>query len=339
MSTALRQFLNMRCATVGSMRHTGGGGGGKWLHTSSQLKSEVSMDSIKELRKRTGAPIIAVKKALLEQGGDIEAAIDHLRKLGASMAARKAHREASEGLIGISISEDRTTAAMIELNSETDFVARTPQFHEALSSITNATLNNWHSSGSYGLTLLNVEDVLNLAENRDVLSNAVSALGENLVLRRACCVCIENGRGGIFSYAHGAGNERIGKIGAIVSFEGSSLDEVGTRVAMHVAAAAPNYISVESIPEDELRKERTILMESIESEQKLGEKPKPPAILQKIADGRMRKWYATSVLEEQEMLVESPIFGSTPRSVAQHLTGESEDATVSAMVRFSVGEK
>lgn len=339
MNVAFRQFALLRNANAAILQYATRGVSRHYFHSTSAVQSQVSMESIKELRKRTGAPIGTVKKALLEKSGDLEAAIDHLRKLGANMAAKKAHREASEGLVGIAISEDKKTAAMVELNSETDFVARTSQFQQVLSNITISTLNSPHSTQMNGLTVFDTKELLNMNGNMDLLSTAVSSLGENIVLRRACRVVIAEGSGAIFGYAHGTANESNGKIGALTALKGSDLEDTGKRVAMHVAAGAPDYISVQSIPDDDLEKERTILIEAIEAERNPGDKPKSPAILQKITDGRIKKWYSTVVLEEQEMLVETPAFSGKPRSVAQHLAAECHGAKVLAIARFAVGEK
>lgn len=309
------------------------------LRTTPRQLNRVSMESIKELRKRTGAPIGAVKKALEEQSGDVEAAIDHLRKLGASLAAKKAHREASEGLISIAISPDKSRATIIEVNSETDFVARTPQFGELVRAISESTLQEEITGHSNPLTPLNTEEVLSLNDNKSMLLNAVSALGENIVLKRASHMCIDQGSGSIFEYTHGAIGMGNGRIGALVALKGCELDDAGQRLAMHIAAAAPRYVNIDSIPTEDLGRERSILTEAAQAEQKSGGKPKPPAVLQKIAEGRLKKWYSTVVLEEQEMLVETPSFSEKPRSVKEHLRRESGASDIISICRMVVGDK
>lgn len=309
------------------------------VHSSPKRPNSVSMDSIKQLRKRTGAPIGAVKKALQEQSGDLEAAIDHLRKLGASMAAKKAHREASEGLVGIGISPDKTRACIIEVNSETDFVARTPQFGQLVRAISESALTNANSAKTGALTTLDTEELLSLSDNKALLLNAVSSLGENIVVKRASHMCIDKGEGSIFGYTHGSFGVGNGRIGALVALKGSVLNEAGQRLAMHIAAAAPSYIEIGSIPTEDLERERSILMEAAQAEQKPGGKPKPPAVLQKITDGRLKKWYSAVVLEEQEMLVETPSYSGKPRSVKEHLRSESNGSDVLQMCRLAVGER
>lgn len=296
------------------------------------------MESIKELRKRTGAPIAAVKEALEEQNGNIEAAIDHLRKLGANIAAKKAHRDASEGLVGIAIAPDRSRATIIEVNSETDFVARTPQFGELVSAISETSLQDAMDSSIDTVRALSTDEVLNLSDNKSKLLDAISSLGENIVLKRATQMSIDSDSGSIFGYTHGSVSVGNGRIGALVALKGNDLSEVGQRLAMHVAAAAPNYITIESIPEKDLKREHSILMEAAQAENP-GGKPKSQTLLQKIADGRLKKWYSAVVLEEQEMLVETPSFTDKPRSVKEHLRQESGAENIVGMCRMVVGDR
>lgn len=304
------------------------------------LSLNVSMESIKELRKRTGAPIGAVKKALDEQAGDLDAAIDHLRKLGANMAAKKAHREASEGLIGIAISPDKTKASIVELSSETDFVARTPQFGKLLSCVSKSALARNDIHGENSLGEIDVEKLLNVDDNKGRLLSAVSSLGENIVLRRASCMQIRDSPGAIFGYVHNTVGEGNGRIGALVALKGENLGEmVGPRLAMHVAAAAPSYTAIEYIPREDIEKEREILTEAVRAEQKSGTKEKPAVVFEKIVQGRLKKWYSTTVLYEQEMLVEPSSYGGKPRTVAEHLASEAKNAKIVNMCRFAVGEK
>lgn len=300
----------------------------------------VSVESIKELRRRTGAPINAVKRALEEQSGNLEDAIDHLRKLGASMAAKKAHREAFEGLIGIAISTDNTKASIVELNSETDFVARTPQFSELLRSISTSALASTDFRDGNSLAKINPDRLLDVDDNKSRLLNAVSSLGENIVLKRASCMQIQDGPGVIFGYVHNAVSDNNGRIGALVALRGEDFEnEIGLRLAMHVAAAAPSYIAVESIPREDVAREREILIQAARAEQKPEKGERPAAVLEKIAEGRLKKWFSSSVLYEQEMLVESNSYGANPRTVAEYLAEEAKNAEVMDICRFAVGEK
>ncbi|CDF35718.1 Translation elongation factor EF-Ts, mitochondrial [Chondrus crispus] len=297
------------------------------------------MHAIKELRKRTGAPIGAVKKALDEEKGDMEAAIVYLRKIGASIAAKKAHRDASEGLIGIAISPDKSRASIIEVNSETDFVARTPQFVQLVNRLTESALNKGRVADCNTMISLDTQQLLEQDENKEMVLGAVSSLGENIVLKRANVMTLDSASGALFGYTHGSAGIGSGRIGALVALKGGTLNEAGPRMAMHIAAAAPSYISIGSIPPQDLERERSILLEAALAEQKAGDKPKPPAILERMAHGRLRKWYASSVLEEQEMLVDNPSYSGEPRAVKEFLKKETADSEIVAMCRMVVGEK
>lgn len=306
------------------------------LQTLPKADQKVSMSAIKELRKRTGAPIAHVKRALQAEGGDIEAAIDYLRKMGATMAAKKAHREASQGLISLCISADKKMAAIVELNSETDFVARTPQFGQLARSFAQSAIARGISERGH-IQPLDPPDLMECDGNKDLLSHAVSSLGENILLRRASVVQAGPG-GSIFGYAHGGFEGSSGRIGVLVALSDSVQENLGTRVAMHVAAAAPLYTSVASIPEREAEEERLLLMEAAKSEHRPGSKLKPSHILDRIVDGRLKKWIAQVVLEKQEMLVEHPSFEEKPRSVSSALKCESADAKILHFTRFAVGD-
>ncbi|PXF39825.1 Elongation factor Ts [Gracilariopsis chorda] len=300
-------------------------------------ESKVSMAAIKELRSRTGAPIAAVKKALEEENGNIEASIDLLRKLGASMIAKKAHREASEGLVSIAISEDKRTASIIEMNSETDFVARTSQFGELVRSVTHSALSlaSQNSADVYNIPL---EHLLH-GKNNDLHSSAVSSLGENIVLKRASLISVSENSGAIYGYVHGSVRENSGKIGVLVALNGSHTQDIGRRLAMHIAAAAPSYLTVDSIPDAHLEKERLVLSEAARVNNKAEDAPKSSLILDRIVSGRLKKWFSEVVLMEQEMLVEDPLYQGKPRSVCSSIRSVSKDTAIQGFLRFSIGEK
>lgn len=311
----------------------------RFLHSTTPRHGNVPLQSIKELRQRTGAPIGAVKKALEEQSGDLEAAVDHLRKLGASMAAKKAHREASEGLVGICISDDRKSASIVELNSETDFVARTPQFGQLLEAISRSALSHTSDCAAGLGVAICPKHLLDTDDNQGLLLNAISSLGENIVLKRAYGMHIADNDGAIFGYIHGSVGAGNGRIGTLLALEGKNISEVGPRLAMHIAAASPSYTSLDSVPAEDVEREREILVEAAKAEQKPGAKEKPLAVLKKIVDGRLDKWYSATVLSEQEMLIESSSYSGKPRTVSRYLAAESKGAKVLDLCRFAVGEK
>lgn len=299
--------------------------------------SKVSIAAIKELRSRTGAPIAAVKKALEEKNGDIEASIDLLRKLGASMIAKKAHREASEGLVAIAISEDRRSASIVEMNSETDFVARTSQFGELVRSVVHSALSS-ASQTAADVHNIPAEHLLH-GRVEELHATAVSSLGENIVLKRASLMRVSENSSRIYGYVHGAVGENSGKIGVLVALNGSHTQDTGRRLAMHIAAAAPSYLTVDSIPDAHLEKERLVLSEAARVNQKADNTTKSSHIIDRIVSGRLNKWFSDVVLMEQEMLVEDPSYQGKPRSVCSSIRSTSEDAAVQGFIRFSIGEK
>ncbi|NVK87367.1 MAG: elongation factor Ts, partial [Gammaproteobacteria bacterium] len=201
---------------------------------------------VKELRERTGAGMMECKKALVETDGDIELAIENMRKSGQAKAAKKAGRVAAEGLIIIRTSDDAKTAAVVEINCETDFVARDENFTAFANKVADIALAN---------KIADVES-LKSAEYADgqsvetVRENLVAKIGENMNVRRVSIV--ETADGQLGSYLHGA------RIGAVVEVKGGD-DELGRDLAMHIAASKPDYLNPESIPAEIIEKEKEII--------------------------------------------------------------------------------
>lgn len=310
------------------------------------VRTKVSMSSIKALREQTGAPIKAVKEALEANEGDSEQAIDYLRKLGTALAAKRAHRQADDGLVAVVVSADRRTGGIVELSSETDFVARTPQFASVAQALARSALHIGQELASdsdkrekgISQTLSN-EDVLTLDSGEERVTDAATALGEKIVLRRAASVTIPSAvEGHIYGYVHRVVTKECGKIGVLVAVTGNvNANDVGTRLAMHVAAAAPKYISMSSVPEEDVEKERSILLEAARTESATSGKPKPENVLHNITTGRLRKWYADVVLEEQEMLVEENNFDGKPRPVQKAISAVAPASKIVDFIRFEVG--
>lgn len=310
------------------------------------IRQATSMAAIKALRERTGAPIKAVKDALDAQEGDPERALDHLRKLGTTLVAKRAHRQANDGVVAISIASDGLSGIAVELSSETDFVAKTEQFTSLASKISHAALAISNASGSDAKEVIRnlpVGDVLSIDNTKEKLEEAATALGEKIELRQVAALSVVNdGNRSVCGYVHRAVSQGCGKIGVLVAMEGSekNLFAAGKRVAMHIAAAAPEYTRVKGfggIPSDVISKEREILLEAARAEMKSSGKDKPDIVLQKVVDGRLRKWFQDVVLEEQEMLVEIDNHVGKPRSVSQSLQAEVGDARVLEFLRMEIG--
>ena len=256
--------------------------------------AEITAALVKELREKTGAGMMDCKQALVENGGEMEAAQDWLRTKGLSAAAKKSGRVASEGLIGIAI--EGNTGALVEVNSETDFVAR----NEAFQTFVNTTAELALKSGSdldalkalaYPGTERTVEEELN---------HQIATIGENMTLRRVNTLTVENGA--IGSYMHNALTPSLGKIGVLVGLESDAdadaLGALGKQIAMHVAAAKPLSVSRDNLDPAEVEKERNFLAEQAR------ESGKPEEIIEKMLDGRMRKFYEEVCLLDQTFVVD-----------------------------------
>lgn len=211
----------------------------------------MSAQLVKELRERSGAGMMDCKRAIDENKGDMDAAIDWLRKKGLSQAAKKSGRVAAEGLIAVA--SNGKTAAAIELNSETDFVARNDQFQAVASAIAGYALE---SNGD--LERLNAHQcTLFNKPVKDAVVDAVATIGENIQLRRVSCLSVNNGV--VTTYVHGAVKPGLGKIGVLVALESTGdtgkLEALGKQIAMHIAASNPQYMTLDAVPADAKAKE------------------------------------------------------------------------------------
>ena len=261
---------------------------------------------VKELRERTGLGLMECKKALSEAGGDIDAAIEALRKSSGMKAAKKAGRTAADGVVAIQIADDGGFAAMVEVNSETDFVARDVNFLNFVRSVVGKAYED------------RIDDVSVLAEGdiEDARQTLVQKIGENISVRR---VVTHVADGGVISgYVHG--NNRIA---ALVSMKGGSA-ELARDVAMHVAAVNPQVVSPDDMPEDLVAKEREIYSAQAQ------DSGKPPEIIEKMIDGRVRKFLAENSLTEQA-------FVKDPDTTVGTLVSRA-GAAVLGFTRYEVGE-
>jgi elongation factor Ts len=288
--------------------------------------AEVTAALVKELREKTGAGMMDCKRALDDTGGDIEGAVDWLRKKGLAAAASKAGRVAAEGLIGVATRGP--IGAVVEVNSETDFVARNNEFQTFVRSVSALALN---CDGE----IQSLKEAAYPASGRIVeaeLTHLISTIGENLVLRRS--KRLSAGQGGVFSYVHNALGPGIGKIGVIVALTSTAvLDELaplGKQLAMHVAAARPLYLDIASVPEAALDRERDVLREQARATGRSEE------IIEKMVDGRMRKFYEEVVLLEQIFVVDQKTKVSLVVEQAARAAGA--PIRIAGFVRFALGE-
>ena len=254
--------------------------------------AEISASLVKQLREMTGAGMMDCKKALAETAGAIDEAVDWLRKKGLAAAAKKAGRVASEGLVAVVV--DGKEAALVELNAETDFVARNEEFQSFLRAVAPLAVK------------VKDIDALKAAKMKDgrtveeALTALIAKIGENMTLRRLERLSVDNGV--IASYVHNAVAPDLGKIGVLVALrstgDASKLAPVGKQIAMHVAAASPQSVTVDALDPASIARERAVLVEQAKASGKSQE------IAEKMVEGRLRKFYEDVVLLEQLYVID-----------------------------------
>jgi elongation factor Ts len=288
--------------------------------------AEITAALVKELREKTGAGMMDCKRALAETAGDLEGAVDWLRKKGLSAAAKKAGRVAAEGLVGVATRGK--LGAVLEVNAETDFVARNETFQHFVRTATELALTTGDDlerlrSAAFPGTGRNVGDEL---------THMIATIGENMALRRVRRLEVKNGA--VLGYVHNALAPGLGKIGVLVALEstgdGEKLAALGKQLAMHVAAARPDYLDVASVDTAALERERDVLREQSRAS------GKPEAIIEKMVEGRLRKFYEEVVLLEQTYVVDnesriSKVIEASAKELGTPLK-------VAGFARFALGE-
>ena len=281
--------------------------------------------NVKDLRERSGAGMMDCKKALTESGGDMEAAIDWLRTKGLATAAKKSGRTAAEGLVGVAVLGPM--GAAVEVNSETDFVAKNDQFQDFVRNVAQ-------------LALATGDDIEQLGRAQypggghvaDVLTANIATIGENQSLRRARRV--EVGEGVVVPYVHNAAAPGLGKIGVLVALESkadaSVLEPLGKQIAMHIAAAAPLALDESGLDADLVSRERAIAQE------KAAESGKPANIVEKMVDGAIAKFRKENALLSQLFVMDN----KTPVSAVVEAAGKQAGSPIvlKDYVRFQLGE-
>ena len=277
----------------------------------------VTAQMVKELRESTGAGMMDAKKALTENGGDMEAAVDWLRTKGLAKAAKKAGRVAAEGLVGVSVSGGRGVA--VEVNSETDFVAKNADFQTLVRGITAA------ATGVADLDALKAADLNGKTVDLTV-TEAISVIGENLTLRRMAAVEGDF----VAAYTHNAAADGMGKIGVLVAVKGTDTG-IARQIAMHIAATAPLALSEADLDPEVVERERSVQTQKALEENAASAKPKPAAVIENnIIPGRMKKFLEENTLLGQKFVLNPDI------TVAQ--AAKDAGVEVVAFVRMAVGE-
>ncbi|GAB5377140.1 MAG: translation elongation factor Ts [Acuticoccus sp.] len=286
----------------------------------------ITAQQVKALREKTGVGMMDCKTALNETGGDMEAAVDWLRKKGLSKAAKKADRVAAEGLIGVASAG--TSAALVEVNSETDFVARNDKFQALVSTIANEALG----AGGDIDTLRAAPFPGTGRTVADEVTEAVATIGENLTLRRSAGLSVEDGV--VSTYVHNAVTDGLGKLGVLVALastgDKAKLDELGRKIAMHVAATGPLGLDIDSVPAEAVERERAIFSDQARAS------GKPENIIEKMVEGRLRKFYEEVVLLKQAFVVNPDL--TVEQAVKEAEASVGAPITPVAFVRFALGE-
>jgi elongation factor Ts len=288
------------------------------------MTTNVSASMVKELREQTGAGMMDCKAALSETGGNLEAAIDWLRKKGLSKAAKKAGRVAAEGLVGVAVTPGK--GIVVEVNSETDFVARNDLFQGLVKMIASAALD---AGSSVDKILAAKTGNITISE---AIADTIAKVGENMTLRRAAVLSIN--KGAIGSYVHNSVADGLGRIGVIVALEsGGDVDELksfGRMVAMHIASANPQAIDPSGLDPAVIERERAVLADKAKAQ------GKPANVVEKIVESGLKTFYKEVCLLDQGFIFDDK------KSVAQALKEAEAKAgapiKIAGFARFALGE-
>lgn len=286
--------------------------------------AEITAALVKTLRDKTGAGMMDCKKALTESAGEIDDAVDWLRKNGLAAAAKKAGRVAAEGLVAVATEGPR--GALVEVNAETDFVGRNEEFQSFVRDVAGIALK---TDGPLG-TL--AEAAMGEGTVASRLTDLIARIGENMSLRRIERLSV--GSGAVGSYVHNSVAPGLGRIGVLVGLESTDgserLGQFARQLAMHVAAATPQWTSIEDIDAASLDRERSVLTEQARAS------GRPENIVEKMVEGRLRKFYEESVLLEQTFVIDGE---SKVSKAVEALAGEiGTSVSVTGFQRFMLGE-
>ena len=289
--------------------------------------NKISTSDVKKLRDLTGAGFLDCKEALENSSSDIDKAIEFLRKKGISSAQKKGDRKTSEGLIAVSKDISNKEASIIEVNSETDFVARNENFQNFVFNLSKINLNQKGNLDNLIKTKYNNKEIVS-----DILTNLISTIGENLIIRRCNYISIDNGF--IGTYVHNVEKNDMGKIGILLSVKTDidflNINDFLKKMCMHIAAANPISISPSNLDENILKKEREFHLEEIK---KTG---KDQSIQEKMLEGKMNKYFSEVVLLEQNFVMDDSI---KIKQYIEHTSKELKGSIeVKEFIRFKIGE-
>ncbi|MDQ0315543.1 translation elongation factor Ts [Amorphus orientalis] len=286
----------------------------------------ISAQEVKELREKTGAGMMDCKRALTESGGDMEAAVDWLRKKGLSKAAKKADRVAAEGLIGVAQGDG--AAALVEVNSETDFVARNETFQKLVRTIATEALS---TAGDRDALLAATMPGAGHSIS-DEITESIATIGENMNLRRVAVLSVSPGV--VATYVHNAVADGLGKLGVLVALESEGkpevLNDLGKKIAMHVAAVNPLAVTPDEVDPAVVERERAVYSDQAR------QSGKPENIIEKMVEGRLRKFYEEVALLKQNFVVDPDNTVEKAIEAAQAEAGA--PIKLVAFMRFALGE-
>mgnify|MGYP001379665144 FL=1 len=272
----------------------------------------VSAKEVQELRKMSGAGMMECKSALSDANGNLDEAFKLLREKGIAKAEKKSSRDANEGLVAIK--KEGNSAAMIEVNSETDFVSRNSEFHDLVNSILEIVMQNKNDTDK------SIEDT------KTLISDAVGKIGENIVLKNIKFI-----EGNIYSYIHNSVTDGMGKIGVLINFNSDSneIDVIGKNICMHIAASAPKSLTVDDLDKSIIENEKEIISKQLK------ETGKPDNILEKMMQGKLNKFYEENTLMGQKFVIDPSI------SIEQYLIQASKEINsqinIQEFLRFEIG--
>ncbi|KQW27568.1 elongation factor Ts [Rhizobium sp. Root274] len=288
--------------------------------------AEITAALVKELREKSGAGMMDCKKALIENDGDVEAAIDWLRAKGIAKADKKSGRTAAEGLIGIN--GNGTSAVVVEVNSETDFVARNDAFQDLVRGVASVAIGTDGSVEAIGAATYPASG----KTVTDTIKDAIAHIGENMTLRRAVKLSVEDGV--VATYVHNAASEGLGKLGVLVALKSTGnkdvLSAIGRQVAMHIAATNPLAIRSEEVDAAVAERERNVFIEQSRAS------GKPDAIIEKMVEGRMRKFFEEVALLSQAFVINPDLTVGDAIKAAEKDAGAPIEVT--GMARLLLGE-
>ncbi len=288
--------------------------------------AEITAALVKELREKSGAGMMDCKKALTENNGDVEAAIDWLRKNGLAAAAKKFGRVAADGLVGASVGGN--AGALVEINSETDFVARNDVFQDFVRTVADLALANEGDQDS----LLNSGYPGTGRTVKEQATHLIATIGENIQFRRCAALSVQQGV--VVSYVHNVVVPNLGKIGVLVALESAAdtaaLEALGKQIAMHVAASGPQALSIEDLDPALVQREKDILSDQAR------QSGKPENIIEKMIEGRIRKYYEEVVLLQQTFVIDNETkIAAVIENAAKDLGAQ---VKLTGFIRMALGE-